>query len=232
MSRRRMSNPLALAVLACLWERPMHPYEISNTLKHRNKEHSIRLNYGSLYSVVESLRQRRLIAAVETRKDGNRPARTVYEITHSGDVELHEWLHELISTPVKEYPALEAGLSLLPVLPPDMAAALLAQRVSMLTAALTELACTDHELDEMGFPRLFRIENDYHEAMLRAERDFVSDLAEQIRGGVLGGVTMWRRMHELTEAGHSFAEISANPAKYFGEEAGHWLAQADVKPAE
>ncbi|MGH3628218.1 MAG: PadR family transcriptional regulator, partial [Sciscionella sp.] len=201
-------------------------------LKERNKEHSIKLNYGSLYSVVEALRQRQLIAAVETRKEGNRPARTIYEITESGDIELHEWLRELLSTPVKEYPALEAGLSLLPVLPPDMAATLLAQRVSVLTTALTELSCTDRELDEMGFPRLFRIENDYHEAMLRAERDFISDLAEQIRSGVLGGVTMWRRMHELTDAGHSFAEISANPAKYFGEEEARWLAQADAESAE
>ncbi|MGZ4650185.1 MAG: PadR family transcriptional regulator, partial [Kineosporiaceae bacterium] len=29
MTRRRVSNPLALAVLSCLNERPMHPYEIS-----------------------------------------------------------------------------------------------------------------------------------------------------------------------------------------------------------
>ena len=33
MTRRRVSNPLALAVLSCLAERPMHPYEISTTLR-------------------------------------------------------------------------------------------------------------------------------------------------------------------------------------------------------
>ena len=33
MTRRRVSNPLALAVLGCLTERPMHPYEISTTLR-------------------------------------------------------------------------------------------------------------------------------------------------------------------------------------------------------
>ena len=46
MTRRRVSNPLALAVLGCLGERPMHPYEVSQTLRHRGKEKSIRLNYG------------------------------------------------------------------------------------------------------------------------------------------------------------------------------------------
>ena len=34
----RTSNPLALAVLALLFERPMHPYEMAATLKERHKE--------------------------------------------------------------------------------------------------------------------------------------------------------------------------------------------------
>ena len=33
----------------------MHPYEMSTTLRERHKEESIKLNYGSLYSVVSSL---------------------------------------------------------------------------------------------------------------------------------------------------------------------------------
>ena len=68
MTRRRVSNPLALAVLGCLTERPMHPYEISTTLRSRGKEQSIKLNYGSLYSVVESLHQAR-----SDRGRGDRP---------------------------------------------------------------------------------------------------------------------------------------------------------------
>ena len=69
MSRRRVSNPLALAVLSCLNERPMHPYEISTTLRNRGKEQSIKLNYGSLYAVVESLQKHGLI------RRARRPAR-------------------------------------------------------------------------------------------------------------------------------------------------------------
>ena len=53
--QRLLQNPLALAVLTCLYERPMHPYEMAQTLRTRAKHESIRLNYGSLYSVVESL---------------------------------------------------------------------------------------------------------------------------------------------------------------------------------
>ena len=84
MTRRRVSNPLALAVLSCLNERPMHPYEISTTLRSRGKEQSIKLNYGSLYSVVESLHKHGLITPRETTREGRRPERTVYEITAAG----------------------------------------------------------------------------------------------------------------------------------------------------
>lgn len=46
----KRSNPLALAVLSCVGERPMYPYEITTTLRGRGKEGSIRLNFGSLYA--------------------------------------------------------------------------------------------------------------------------------------------------------------------------------------
>src|SRR4051795_3178708 len=119
MTRRRVSNPLALAVLSCLSERPMHPYEISTTLRTRGKEDSIKLNYGSLYAVVESLQKHGLIAARETTREGKRPERTVYEITDAGLEEFEDWLAELLSTPVREFTSLEAGLSLMPSLSPE-----------------------------------------------------------------------------------------------------------------
>ncbi len=67
MPPRNRSNPLALAVLICLAERPMHPYEAATTLRQRGKQFSVRLNYGSLYAVVESLERRGLIEATGPR---------------------------------------------------------------------------------------------------------------------------------------------------------------------
>ncbi|MCU1379127.1 MAG: PadR family transcriptional regulator, partial [Acidimicrobiales bacterium] len=68
MSERGRSNPLALAVLSCLHEKPMHPYEVAQTLRVREKHESIKLNYGSLYSVIGSLEKRGLITARETMR--------------------------------------------------------------------------------------------------------------------------------------------------------------------
>ncbi len=132
MTRRRVSNPLALAVMCCLAERPMHPYEISTTLRSRGKEESIKLNYGSLYSVVESLQKHGLIRPRETTREGRRPERTVYEITEAGQTECEDWLAELLSTPVREFTSLEAGLSMMALLPPDEVARLLEDRAERL----------------------------------------------------------------------------------------------------
>ena len=81
MARRNRSNPLALAVLICLCERPMHPYEVATTLRQRQKHESVRLNYGSLYAVVASLEKRGLIAPRGRERSGRLPERTVYCLT-------------------------------------------------------------------------------------------------------------------------------------------------------
>ena len=99
MSGRNRSNPLALAVLICLAERPMHPYEVATMLRQRQKHESVRLNYGSLYAVVASLEKRGLITPQETRRSGRLPERTVYWITDAGRIEVHDWLTDLLSTP-------------------------------------------------------------------------------------------------------------------------------------
>jgi DNA-binding PadR family transcriptional regulator len=219
MTRRRVSNPLALAVLGCLAERPMHPYEISTTLRTRGKETSIKLNYGSLYSVVESLQKHGLIAARETSREGRRPERTVYEITPAGRVEFEDWLAELLSTPARDFTSLEAGLSLMAGLPPDEVARLLAERAGKLQMEIGALDAMFAYSAEQKLPEVFVVESRFRRAMLSAELDFVSRLSDDIRSGAFGGTAVWRRMHELVAEGTSFEEILRDPVAHLGEEA-------------
>ena len=218
MTRRRVANPLALAVLGCLLERPMHPYEISTTLRERGKEQSIKLNYGSLYAVVEALQKHGLISARATTREGRRPERTVYEITEAGVTEFEDWLAELLSTPVHEFTSLEAGLSLMPGLSPDEVAQLLDNRAERLRIELRSLEATGQVSAEMGLPELFTVESQYRHALLTAELAFVTDLAKRIRSGALGGTKLWARIHELHAEGVTFEQISHDPVHYLGEE--------------
>src|SRR5271168_4711478 len=100
-ARRKVSNPLALAVLACLYERSMHPYEMASTMRERHKDDSIKLNYGSLYTVTQALQRHRLIEPQEVGRDGNRPERTIYRLTDAGRLELIDWLSDLICSPAR-----------------------------------------------------------------------------------------------------------------------------------
>jgi DNA-binding PadR family transcriptional regulator len=218
MARRRVSNPLALAVLSCLIERPMHPYEISTTLRERGKEHSIKLNYGSLYSVVEALQKHGLINAQETTRAGRRPERTVYAITAAGQAEFEDWLAELLSTPVREYTSLEAGLSLMPGLPPGTVADLLDTRVEKLRAELDSLEAMLAGAHQQGVHELFLIETVFRVRMLRAEMEFVAELSHDIRSSAIPGTKVWRRVHELRDEGVALEEIFVDPVRYLGEE--------------
>ncbi|HEY3008098.1 MAG TPA: PadR family transcriptional regulator [Micromonosporaceae bacterium] len=218
MSRRRVNNPLALAVLSCLAERPMHPYEISSTLRERGKEQSIKLNYGSLYSVVEALQRHRLIEARETERAGKRPERTVYAITQAGIDEFEDWLAELLSTPVKEYLSLEAGLALMPGLPPDVVARLLGIRADRLKVELGAVDAMHEQARAQGLVDLFLVESLYRRHMLAAELAFIEKLVADLRSGAFPGVKAWARVHELRAEGLSMEEIFADPVRHLGEE--------------
>lgn len=195
MTRRKVSNPLALAVLACLYERPMHPYEIASTLRERHKDESIKLNYGSLYSVVESLKGHALITEQETERQGNRPERTVYQITDAGRLELIDWLSELLCRPAKEFTRFEAGLSLLPVLPPKDVVALLEERCRRLVVELEQYQTLRKLVATHQVPRLYLIESEYRMTLREAELNWTRALIADITSGSLEGMDQWVKHH-------------------------------------
>jgi DNA-binding PadR family transcriptional regulator len=193
------SNPLALAVLALLFERPMHPYEMGVILKQRRKEESIKLRYGSLYTVIDVLLKRGLIVAKETARDGRRPERTVYDITPSGRGELRTWMADLVGEPVKEYPRFEAALCLLPVLLPDEALALLRRRLQLIEQNVAILMRQIEEVSRQKLPPLFLVETEYRLALIGAEQHFVAGLIRRIETG-WGPLELWRGIHRDREA--------------------------------
>jgi DNA-binding PadR family transcriptional regulator len=193
--RRPVSNPLGLAILALLFEKPMHPYEMATTLRQRAKDQSIKLNYGSLYTVIGALERARFIAAGAKMRQGARPERTVYTITAEGEGELFDWMRDLVGTPVKEYPQFEAALSLLPILPPDEAKALLQGRVRLLDEELARVRQVSAEASRQGLARLFLIEEEYYAAMCEAERKWVVGLIRLLNTS-RAFTKDWRAWHE------------------------------------
>jgi DNA-binding PadR family transcriptional regulator len=193
--RRKVSNLLALSLLTLLMQQPMYPYEMAATLRERGKDQSIKINWGSLYTVVQNLEKYGFIEAVEVAREGRQPERTTYQITEAGRAELRDWLRELIGEPEREYTRFEAGLGEAGVLPPDEVIGLLRDRLDALAASN---AGQQAELEALGaqLPRLFLIESEYYLALRRAEEDWVRGMLEELADGSFPGIEAWRQFHE------------------------------------
>jgi DNA-binding PadR family transcriptional regulator len=197
--RRKVGNLLALAVLSYLTQGPMHPYELSRTLRDNGDARSIRFNHGSLYMVVQQLAKAGLIAERETVRAGLRPERTVYALTDSGRHQLHDWLRELIEEPEHEYPHFVAALSLIAALPPDEVVERLGVRLRRLAEQRAEIrGVIDGALAGEVHP-LFLIEEEYRLALLDAESAFCERFIDQINNPETGWGPMWEKLH----SGHS-----------------------------
>jgi DNA-binding PadR family transcriptional regulator len=191
---------LALAVLSCLFEKPMHPYEITQTLRQRHTHEAVRLNFGSLYGVVASLEKRELIRAVETVREGKRPERTIYEITDAGKSEAHDWLSDLIAVPEKEYLHFEAALALVGGMDPDQVLTLLKSRTHAIEAKRQRFQAEMAQAKEWRLPRLFLLEGEFVDALYEKELAWVKGLIADMESGELEGIEEWRHWIRTGEA--------------------------------
>ena len=175
-TRRKVSNPLALAVLAELLLGPLHPYEIGRRLKEHGKDRNIKYNRGSLYMVVEQLRKAGFVASEETVRDTPRPERTVYALTDAGRAEFYAWMGELVAEPVHEYPQFGVALSLLGAIAPADAAGLLRKRLDALAAEAEAIRAAVEGATGGGVHWVFLVEEEYRRALVEAEHRFVEGL--------------------------------------------------------
>ncbi len=193
--RRKISNLLALSLLTLLMERPMYPYQMATALRERGKDQAIKINWGSLYTVVQNLEKYGFIEAGQVAREGRQPERTTYQITDAGRAELKDWLRELLSEPAREYTRFEAALGESAVLPPDELIDLLQQRLDALEAANAEHQAGLDALT-LQIPRLFLIESEYHLALRRAEAAWVRGLLTEFTDGTFPGIKAWQLYHD------------------------------------
>ena len=211
-NKRKVGNLLALAVLSYLTQRPMHPYELSRTLRENGDARSIKFNHGSLYMVVQQLAKAGFVAEVETSRDGARPERTVYALTDAGRGELHDWLRELVEVPTHEYPGFVAALSLIAALPPERVLELLRHRLGHLAGQRAEIRTLIDGALAQGVPGLFLVEEEYRLALLDAESAFVERFAAQIADPATDWVPAWSAFHAARPEQHTDSGQDTDPA--------------------
>jgi DNA-binding PadR family transcriptional regulator len=204
--RRKVGNLLALALLSLLAQQPMYPYEMAQTLRGRGKDKAIKINWGSLYTVVQNLEKYGFIQAAGTVREGRQPERTTYQITEQGLAELRDWLRELLSVPEDEYGGFVAALSEGGILPPAEMVELLTKRLATLDKqnAANE---ADLRLWTERLPRILLVEAEYQLAMRKAQAGWVQGLLTEIIEGTISGIEMWRQIHETGEMPAEMREL-------------------------
>ena len=204
--RRKVGNLLALSLLSLLAQQPMYPYEMAQTLRSRGKDKNFKVNWGSLYTVVNNLEKYGFIEEAGTVRQGRQPERTTYQITAQGLAELRDWLAELLSVPEDENSAFVTALSEGGILSPD-------QFIKLLTIRLATLDKDNaaHQADlrlwSERLPRMLLLETEYQLAMRLAQATWVRGLLRELVEGTLEGMDIWRRIHETGEIPPEMKEL-------------------------
>lgn len=190
-SRRR--SPLALALLALLYEAPMHPYRMQRLIKERGKDEVVNVRQrASVYQTIDRLRREGLISSRETVQEEKRPERTVYELTEEGRETARAWLRAMLSTPRREFPEFPVAIAYLPLLSTEEVQDRLEERIGDLEEELSRI---DSQLveDRDAVPRLFLLEMEYLRAALETELRWVRALVGDLSAGRIAWSEEWLR---------------------------------------
>jgi len=184
-NRRQPKTLLALAILELLAEGPKHPYEMKQHMHQRGTERAIPTKAASIYDTVERLTRAGFIEPLLTNRDGRRPERTIYRLTGAGADELESWLRQLIEEPSREYPRFGAALMFLGAL---------RRKEEAIKALELRAAAFEEEIENVDsmlrglsplLPRLFAIEDEYTQAMRRAELEWLRRIVAELEEGTL-----------------------------------------------
>lgn len=178
-------TPLAMAALALLNERPMHPYEMYQLLIQRSEDRIVKVRPGSLYHTINKLDELGFVRATGTDREGNRPERTTYEVTEAGNVALAERITEVLEEPEYEFPIFPVAISQAHHLPSATVVTLLQRRLLQLEARRNEIAAGFNKFGHMELPRKYWLDVDYLRSQFDAECTWLERVIAEIRSGAL-----------------------------------------------
>jgi DNA-binding PadR family transcriptional regulator len=183
-----------LTLLGLLSSKPMHGYELRQQMRVWSMEHWVDIHPGSIYSALPRMAAEGLLEVTEVSQEGNRPQRTVYEITPAGRVELTRLLSAAWAAPASMAQPVDVALFFIWLLPPEVVATQLAERVARLDGAREQLArnrdlwhtAVEAAPDDVPLPYFEMMQDlfDHSQRVLTTEQEWSSDMLERVQSGV------------------------------------------------
>lgn len=140
-----------LVLLGLLHDRPLYGYEIKQIIEEHMGDWTS-IAFGSIYFALDKLSSEGFVEKVSNEQHGNRPSRSVYQITPAGNTEFLRMLRETWQTVKQEYYEIDICLFFLDRLSMDEVRTYLNTRLDKLKKALQHLET--HETEQFQDPQV------------------------------------------------------------------------------
>lgn len=167
-------NSLALPLFGLLVEQPSHAYDLTTRLRERYEQLSA--TRSTVTSLLKALERAGLVTSRLPERMGNRPPRTVYELTQAGVADFRRKVEVGLRNGQVASMDFVMAVAYVAVLQADHAASILDARADRLDQQLTTL-----QEQPDGVLEAHMLEVAYWRAILAAETTWTRNLASRIR---------------------------------------------------
>jgi DNA-binding PadR family transcriptional regulator len=142
-----------LVLLGLLREKPLYGYEIKQLIEERMEDWTS-VAFGSIYFALDKLENEGFIERLGVEQAGNRPARSVYQITDTGKLEFLRLLRQTWDELERQHFGLDVGIYFMDALPQEEIKNYLHKRIKILEKILRHV--DEHQAESLGDPRVPR----------------------------------------------------------------------------
>ncbi|MBN1146015.1 MAG: PadR family transcriptional regulator [Anaerolineales bacterium] len=172
-----------LVILGLLRQRPLYGYEIKSIIEDHMGDWT-NIAFGSIYFALGKLSEEGFIEKVATEKAGNRPSRSVYQITEAGRDEFSRLLRQAWMEFDRQFFPFDIGLFFMNALAKDEIIGYLQNRLVQLEMVLRHL--DEHQSEETGkdeAPALASAIFDHTRMHTQAELAWTRDVLAKVEAG-------------------------------------------------
>ena len=176
MPTNALHSKLTLPILGLLLEHADHPYGLTSRLNDRYRHFSA--SRSSITTLAKSLADAELVKPRAPERLGNRPPRTIYDLTEAGI----EHMRQRVDQTIRIAPAMDVdfvtALAYIGLLSRERAAEVLEERTRRIRQEIDGLSDIPADLAELKM-----IEVDYWLRMLTSEAAWLKQLRERVESG-------------------------------------------------
>lgn len=192
-----------LVILGFLRGRSLYGYELKQLVEEIMGDWT-NIAFGSIYYALDKLAQEGLVERIGTEQEGNRPSRTVYQITDSGRAEFLRLLRQVWDDVERQYFTFDVGLTFMEALSQEEVKGFLRKRVQYLeqTVKYLDTHQTEQTANEHTPTHLVNAVFEHSRVHFVAELEWTRRLLENVEQGVYDAEIKWMR-NLMTQVGQA-----------------------------